>query len=276
MPFDLRRTRIVMSICLPVLAACADAVSAQAQNPDAEGPLPALIHAVDQRDISRLPQSLRRLTVNRSLVSHPEEALKVLGQALDLARAAHNGAAESLALNATARIDFDLGRNEDALRTLQAALTVAQALPERSEEAAVRVTIAEVYGFTGHPEQALAALAPTLILSEDPALRADALTRRAEIFNATGKSRDALADTVEALALERANHLDTLTIDTLIVQGEIDNSLGESAKALAPLTQALQLSRSLGDRRDEGRAVNFLGEAAYGSGDTKRALDLWN
>jgi CHAT domain-containing protein/tetratricopeptide (TPR) repeat protein len=264
-----------MLLCLPVLAACADTGSSQVQNPDAEGPLPALTRAVDRQDISRLPEPLRRLTVNHSLVSQPEEALKVLGQALDLARAAHDRAAESLVLNATARIEFDIGHNDEALRGLQAALPVAQALPERSEEAAVRVTLAEIYGFTGHPEQALVALAPTLTLSEEPALRADALTRRAEVFNATGKLKDALADTVEVLTLEHANNLNSLTIDTLIVQGEIDNSLGESAKALAPLTEALELARSLDDRRDEGRAINFLGESAFGSGDTKRALDLW-
>jgi len=275
-PFDIRWSRLVISSCLAVLAACASVGFAQTQNPEPTSPLEPVIRAVERQDVRSLPDPLRVLALNHSLVSHPEEALKVLGQALDLAHAAHDRAAESLALNATARIEFDLGRNDEALRALLAALPVAQALPERSEEAAVRVTLAEVYGFTGHPEQALAALVLTLTLSEDPALRADALTRRAEIFNATGKPKDALADTVEALALERTNHLDALTIDTLIVQGQVYTSLGVLAKAQAPLNEALKLSRGLGDRRDEGRAVYYLGDAAYGSGDTKRALDLWN
>jgi CHAT domain-containing protein/tetratricopeptide (TPR) repeat protein len=274
--FEMRPMRLAIPLCLLCFAANPAANIAQTRGSSTPLPLEPLRQALERQDASGLREPLRFLATNHSFISHPDEALDLLREALALAHQAQDGAVEALALNATGQIQYDIGRNDEALRTLRAALQLAQTLPERNEEAAVRITFCALYGFTGHPEQALQMLAPTRTLPADPTLHANALTRRAEVFSATGKLKEALADTEEALAIERANGLAALTIDTLIVQGEVYNGGGEPAKALLPLNEALTLSRSLVDRRDEGRTINFLGESAWASSDPKKAFDLWN
>ena len=220
--------------------------------------------------------ALRTLELEHALVQDHAGAQQLLRRCLQRAVDLHSLSLEIAATTALAQLQFDVGETDQALQELESAMP-RSSQPSVAEEAAVlRVVLAQIDGFRGQPEKAFELLDPVLGGSTDRSVRASALTRRAELRMATGKLKDAVADTNAALALEREGKLQTLEIDSLIVQGQIYTTGGNTTKALAALSSALPLAEALQDTRDGARIKNFMGEATWISGQGAKALALWN
>jgi CHAT domain-containing protein/Tfp pilus assembly protein PilF len=89
--------------------------------------------------------------------------------------------------------------------------------------------------------------------------RAAADARQRSFCERLEDKRKALEDLHQVLAAWMAAGDRTQEARTLNDIGEIEARMGDNDKALASLAQALELARTLGDRREQARALNELG-----------------
>ncbi len=203
-----------------------------------------------------------------------DDALVVLGHALDASRLAGDEAAEGAALYDLGVAHLRLGRHEDAMNLHRQALAICRAGSDRNSEAGALNNLGNLYERLGRYEEAIDHYQQALVIVRELDLRlgkATLLTNLGVVHTRLGDHERAFRDCCDALTIFREAGDLGGTARTLGNLGEVHRLAGRLDEAVARYDEALRMAEGIGAHGIVTEVLNHLGTAHLAAGSHDRA-----
>ncbi len=229
----------------------------------------------------RAIDALRDTAEIHFFLSENIQALKLYELALKESRTRGDRLRTALAINAVARTNSTLGRNDAAQTLLQKSLLQL----DRDGSDQERHIVAEAYNYLGEvfltqgiSIKALDYFERARKLWTDLGYRAGEAQTKLNLgyaYASMGQQAQALTQLNDAMQQYRLiDHLRGEAL-ALTMLGSVGSFQGNEQAALVSHTKAIEMFRQIGDRQGEGVAVNGVGQAYEDLGDKQAALDRY-
>jgi len=237
----------------------------------------AAAHAANDDEAARLCSAYPDAgPIVRELRQHPQERIRWLEPALEVARRRGDRQAEGVHLANLGRAYADQGATRRAMEYYEQALRIAREIPDRREEGQVLVSLGRACADQRQTCRAVGYFEQALRIAREIG------DRRGE-----GQALGSLGSAF--LGLSKPHLAIQYHEQRLIISREIGDRRGEGAdlgnlgKAYGALgdcdldikyqEQRLVITREIGDRRGEDQALGQLGVAYYSLGEWRRAIE---
>jgi len=212
------------------------------------------------------------------LRGHLREAVRLLGWAVEAARAMGDRRGEGADLGILGLAYADLGEVRRAVEYYEQALVVAREIGDRRGEGAALGNLGSAYYRLGEVRRAIESYEQALTVAREIGDRrgegAD-LGNLGLAYAALGEVRRAIEYYEQALVVARAigdRRSEGAWLGNLAVAYK---NLGEVRRAMECYEQALGIAREIGDRRGEGNHLGNLGLAYAALGEVRRAIEYY-
>jgi len=187
-------------------------------------------------------------------MGRPQDALRLLEQALSITKEVGDRGGEATTLNNMAAVYSEIGRPQDALPLLEQALPMLKEVGDHAGEAATLNNMALAYRATDHPRDALRLYEqalPMLKEVEDRVGEAATLSNIAVVYRELGRPQDALRFYEQALSItkevgDRAGEAATLVNMAVLLYQDQQSP----REAITNIEQALTILRETGLPQD--------------------------
>lgn len=221
---------------------------------------------------------LNGLGVDHLAAGNHRQAERYHDQALEIAVEIGDRAQECLTLGSLARLYQTTGRIDQAIAYDQRALVLARELGDRRRELRAILGMGETHFVSGRYAEALEAYQATLALARELGDR----MHEAETLKLVGEVHDRMGDHDRAVEYQQASLEMAIQLDIVNIQFEALLSLGSSlrgqgrlSESLARGTDALRIAQDIGQRHDEGRALDEVAATCLALGEEDRARGHW-
>ncbi|MFD8491847.1 BTAD domain-containing putative transcriptional regulator [Amycolatopsis sp. NPDC059657] len=238
----------------------------------------ALVIARGLGDLGREALCLTRRGILTQSLGRYAEALHDLGQALAVARAAGNRREEAIALWLSTAALVATGEFERALGEAELALANLRAVSERHLESGVLVEAGVACGRLRRYADALGHFAQAEAIAievGDLTVRATVHMQRADVFRASGRLGDALAEIERSFEIFGQLAQPSLHSAAHNIFGAVRRDRGELDSAREHHQRALSIATGIGHRLNEARALDGLARAGAGAELSLRAKELY-
>jgi tetratricopeptide (TPR) repeat protein len=212
------------------------------------------------------------------LRGHAREAVRLLGWAVEVARAVGDRQAEGNHLGNLGSAYYRLGEVRRAIEYHEQALVIAREIGDRRGEGNHLGNLGLAYADLGEVRRAIEYYEQALVIARkigDRRGEGNRLGNLGAAYYRLGEVRRAIECYEQALAIareigDRRNegvHLGNL--------GLAYAALGEVRRAIEYYEQALEIDREIGDRRGEGADLGNLGAAYADLGEVRRAIEYY-
>jgi len=212
------------------------------------------------------------------LQGHAREAVRLLGWAVEAARAVGDRRAEGSNLTHLGLAYADLGEVRRAIEYYEQALAILREIGDRRGEGQDLGNLGGGYAALGEVRRAIEYHEQALAISREIGDRRGEGARLGNLglaYVALGEVRRAIEYYEQALAIDHeigdrrgeGNDLGNL--------GLAYAGLGEVRQAIEYYEQALKIAREIGDRRGEGNRLGNLGLAYAALGEVRRAIEYY-
>jgi tetratricopeptide (TPR) repeat protein len=204
-----------------------------------------------------------------------DDARRLHGLTLDVARARGDRPAEAIALRALGLCDFRSGHMDRATRRLEDARGIQEALGDRKAQATTLNYLAAPYNETGRVDDAIRTLERSVELYEqvgEDVLQARPLGNLGAFYRQQRRYTQAVECFERALLIAERHDDRPGQAHVLTEVAELLTKTGRSEEAVTHLRRALVLSREVGLHRLESGILTDIGRAYEGLGDAETAL----